>query len=118
MPRSKPTPLSEHAQRLAEEQARIEREMAEAERALRERRRPQRTKAAEPQRRVRLNNVAALELPRPRDHRFIGGSTSPRSRRPKRRAKPDARFAQIKFLFLCLILAVLVLILWRNLPPL
>lgn len=118
MPRRTPNPLSEQAQRLADEQARIERELAEAERALRERRKPQRAKAAAPARRVRLNNVAALELPRPRDHRILGGGVEPRRRHTKRRTKPDARFAQIKFLFLCLILAVLVLILWRNFPPL
>jgi hypothetical protein len=34
------------------------------------------------------------------------------------RPKPDARYARVKSLILCLILAVLGLILWRNFPPL
>jgi hypothetical protein len=52
-------------------------------------------------------------LPRPADHLIRGASGR---RRPTRRRKTDARIAQIKFLILCLILASLVLFVWKNLP--
>jgi hypothetical protein len=52
-------------------------------------------------------------LPRPADHLIRGASGR---RRPVRRRKTDARIAQIKFLILCLILASLVLFVWKNLP--
>lgn len=104
-------PLSEHAARLQAEQERLRREMAAAEKALRQKPKVARPRP-EPERRVRLNNVAALDLPRPADHLIRGG----RSRRPARRRKTDARIAQIKFLILCLILASLVLFVWKNLP--
>ena len=89
------------------------REMAAAEKALRQKPRVSRPRP-EPERRVRLNNnVASLDLPRPSDHLIRGGASR---RRPTRRRKTDARIAQIKFLILCLILASLVLFVWKNLP--
>ena len=105
-------PLSEHAARLQAEHERLLREMADAEKALRQKPKVARPRA-EPERRVRLNNVAALDLPRPADHLIRGGGTR---QRPTRRRKTDARIAQIKFLILCLILASLVLFVWKNLP--
>jgi hypothetical protein len=105
--------LSEHAARLQAEQDRLMREMAEAEKALRQKPKVARPRP-EPERRVRLNNnVASLDLPRPADHLIRGASGR---RRPVRRRKTDARIAQIKFLILCLILASLVLFVWKNLP--
>lgn len=89
------------------------REMAEAEKALRRKPKTARPRAM-PERKTRLNtNVAALDLPRPKDHLIRGGGAH---RRPTRRRKTDARIAQIKFLLLCLILASLVLFVWKNLP--
>ena len=114
MARRSSNPISEHVRRLQEEQDRLMREMAEAEKALRQRPKTARPKAI-PERKVRLNNnVAALDLPRPKDHLIRGGVTT--RRRPARRRKTDARVAQIKFLLLCLILASLVLFVWKNLP--
>lgn len=88
------------------------REMAAAEKALRQKPKVARPRP-EPERRVRLNNVASLDLPRPSDHLIRGGAAP---RRPTRRRKTDARIAQIKFLILCLILASLVLFVWKHLP--
>ncbi len=90
------------------------REMAAAEKALRQKPKAAPRPRPEPERRVRLNNnVASLDLPRPSDHLIRGGAVR---RRPTRRRKTDARIAQIKFLILCLILASLVLFVWKNLP--
>lgn len=114
MPR-RPTsnPLSEHAARLQAEHERLLREMAAAEKAVRQRPKPARPSPA-PERRTRINsNVASLDLPRPADHLIRGGAAR---RRPARRRKTDARIAQVKFLVLCLILASLVLFVWKNLP--
>jgi hypothetical protein len=106
-------PLSEHAARLQAEHERLLREMAAMEKAARQKAKPARPKP-EPERRTRLNsNVASLDLPRPADHLIRGGAAR---RRPARRRKTDARIAQIKFLVLCLILASLVLFVWKNLP--
>jgi hypothetical protein len=106
-------PFSEHAARLEAEQERLKREMAEAEKALRQKPKVTRPRP-EPERRLRINNhVASLDLPRPADHLIRGGGSR---RRPPRRRKTDARIAQIKFLILCLILASLVLFVWKNLP--
>jgi hypothetical protein len=113
MARPSSNPISDHVRRLQEEQERLMREMAEAEKALRRKPKTERPRPA-PERKVRLNNVAALDLPRPKDHLIRGGET-PR-RRPARRRRTDARMAQIKFLLLCLILASLVLFVWKNLP--
>jgi hypothetical protein len=107
-------PLAEHAARLRAQEERLAREMAEAEKALRRKPKPARPPAV-PERKTRLNsNVAALDLPRPKDHLIRGGE--PSRRHPARRRKTDARIAQIKFLLLCLILASLVLFVWKNLP--
>ena len=113
MARRPSNPLSEQARQLQEEHERILREMAAAEKALRQKPKVSRPRP-EPERRVRLNNnVASLDLPRPADHLIRGASGR---RRPTRRRKTDARIAQIKFLILCLILASLVLFVWKNLP--
>lgn len=117
MARRSSSPLSEYEQRLKEEEARLIREMAEAEKALR--RAPRAAKPSprpkpEPERPVRLNNVAALDLPRPTDHIFRGGREPGGPRRQHRRRKTDARVAQLKFLLLCLILAAMVLFVWSN----
>ena len=114
MARPSPNPISDHVRRLQEEQDRLLREMAEAEKALRRKPKVARPRAM-PERKTRLNsNVAALDLPRPKDHLIRGGGSI--HRRPTRRRKTDARIAQIKFLLLCLLLAFLVLIVWKNLP--
>ena len=106
-------PLSEHAARLQAEHERLLRELAAAEKAARQKPKTARPRP-EPQRPTRINsNVASLDLPRPADHRIRGGAAR---RRPGRRRKTDARLAQIKFLVLCLILALLVLFVWKNLP--
>lgn len=115
MARRSSNPLSDHVQRLEQEQARLMREMAAAEKAMRQKPKVARPQSV-PERKVRLNTVAAIDLPRPKDHRFIGGSLPTRQRRKTRRPKTDARLAQIKFLLLCLLLAALVLFVWRNLP--
>ena len=116
MPRRSSNPLSEHVQRLQDEQARILREMAEAEKALRRKPKPSARPVAAP-RNVRINNnVTAINLPRPKDHRFLGASGQLPVRRTGRRPKADARMAQIKFLILCLIFFGLLLFVWRNLP--
>jgi hypothetical protein len=112
MARQTPNPISDHVRRLQEEQDRLMREMAEAEKALRRKPKPARPAPA-PGRKVRLNNVAALDLPRPKDHLIRGGGSQ---RHPTRRRKPDARAEQIKFLLLLLILAALLVFVWKNLP--
>jgi hypothetical protein len=114
MPRRPSNPLSDHVRHLEEEHERIMREMAEAEKALRQKPKSSRPKP-EPERRTRINNFATITMPRPEDHLFPGGKTRP-SKRPFRRRKPEARLAQIKFLLLCLLLATIVLFVWRNLP--
>ena len=115
MARRPSSPLSEHARLLEEEHARILRELAETEKTLRQRPKPK-PKPAPEQRKVRLNNVAAVTLPpRPHDHIFRDGSGQP-PRRAGRRRKADARYAQIKFLLLCLLFVGLMLFVWKNLP--
>jgi hypothetical protein len=115
MPRRSPSsPLSEHAQKLQEEHERIMREVAAAEKALRQK--PKAAPKAEPERKVRLNNIVApISLPRPQEHIYRGGG-SKAPHRATRRRKTDARLAQIKFLLLCLLLVALLLFVWRNLP--
>jgi len=115
MARRPSSPLSDRARELEEEHARIMRELAATERALRQKPRPAKPKPAPPERKVRLNTVAAVTLPRPADHTFRGGGT-PLPRRATRRRKADARLAQLKFLLLCLLLVGLLLFLWKNLP--
>lgn len=117
MARRPSSPLSDYEQRLKEREAQLAREMAEAEKALR--RAPRASKPVprprpEPERPVRLNNVAAINLPRPTDHIFRGGREPGAARRHHRRRKADARIAQIKFLLLCLILAAMILFVWSN----
>lgn len=114
MSRRSQGPLSEHVQRLQAEQERLEREMAEAEKMLRRKPKPAPRAKAVPERQFRMN-TAALDLPRPSDHRIRGASDTV-GRRPARRRKSDARYAQIKFLLLCVLLAMLLIFLWRNLP--
>lgn len=114
MPRRSSNPLSEHAQRLQEEHERIMREMAEAEKALRQKPKQVRSKQ-QPEKRVRINNFATIGIPRPQDHLYPGGKTR-LGKRQHRRRKPEARMAQVKFLLLCLLLATLILFIWRNLP--
>ena len=117
MARRPSNPLSEHARLLQEQHERILREMAAAEKALRQT--PKAAARAKPgtERKVRLNSsvAASINLPRPPDHIYRGGGTRP-PRRAARRRKTDARLAQIKFLLLCLLLAALVLFVWKNLP--
>lgn len=112
MARRSSNPLSEHAQRLQEEHDRVLREVAAAEKALRQK--PKAAAKPAPEKKVRLNThvAAAITLPRPQDHIYRGGT----SRRATRRRKTDARLAQVKFLLLCLLLAALVLFVWKNLP--
>ena len=116
MARRPSNPLSEQAQLLQEQYEQNLRELAHAEKALR--RKPKTTAPTKPsaERKVRLNNVAAaISLPRPQEHTFRGGT--PRApRRNTRRRKTDARLAQIKFLLLCLLLAGLVIFVWKHLP--
>jgi hypothetical protein len=115
MARRSSNPLSEHAQRLQEEHDRVLRELAAAEKAMRQK--PKAAAKPAPEKKVRLNTsvAAAITLPRPQDHIYRGGT--PRTpRRATRRRKTDARLAQIKFLLLCLLLAALVLFVWKNLP--
>ncbi|MGA0849796.1 MAG: hypothetical protein ACO3RX_07570 [Chthoniobacterales bacterium] len=115
MPRRPSSPLSEHAQKLQEEHERIMRELAAAEKALRQKpKAAPRPKPAE-ERKVKIRNIASLDLPRPQDHLYRGGKAQT-PRRTTRRRKTDARLAQIKFLLLCLLLAALVLFVWKNLP--
>lgn len=115
MARRPSNPLDEHVQRLQEQQERLMREMAEAEKALR--RKPKATKP-KPVNEVKLRaaNVAAIDLPRPIDHRFLGGGAPSRRGRSRRRPKADARIAQVKFLLLCLLLAAVLVFVWKNLP--
>lgn len=114
MPRRSSNPLSDHVQRLQEEHERVMREMAEAEKALRQKPKTPRAKP-QPERRVRINNYATIGMPRPEDHLFPGGKTR-LNKKKYRRPKYEARVAQIKFLLLCLFLAMLILFVWRNLP--
>lgn len=115
MARRSSNPLSEHAQRLREEHERVLREMAAAEKALRQKPKVSARPKAEPERPVKIRNVTALSLPRPQDHIYRDGTVRT-PRRATRRRKTDARLAQIKFLLLCLLLAGLVLFVWKNLP--
>ena len=116
MARRSSNPLSEHAQRLREEHERVLREMAAAEKALRQKPKVPARPKPEPEKKVRLNNhAAAISLPRPQDHIYRDGTVRA-PRRATRRRKTDARLAQIKFLLLCLLLAALVLFVWKNLP--
>lgn len=115
MPRNSPSPLSEHARRLQEEQERVMREMAAMEKELRRKPRTERPKTSPGRRSVRINNVAAIDLPRPRDHVFRGSGRKSERRTPRRR-RSDVRIAQIKLLLLCLLLLGLALFLWKNLP--
>jgi hypothetical protein len=116
MERRPSNPLSAQAQLLQEQYEQTLRELAEAEKALR--RKPKGAAPAKPapERKVRLNNLAAaISLPRPQDHTFRGGT--PRApRRNTRRRKTDARLAQVKFLLLCLLLAGLFIFVWKHLP--
>ncbi len=114
MSRRSSNPLSDHVQRLQEEQERIKREMAEMEKALRQKPKPSRPKP-QPERRMRINNVATIGIPRPQDHLYPGGKTR-LNKHKYRRPKYEARVAQLKFLLLCLLLATLLLFVWRNLP--
>lgn len=92
------------------------RELAAAEKALRQKPKPAPQPKVEPDRKVRLNsNVVPISLPRPQEHIYRGGTVRT-PRRAARRRKTDARLAQIKFLLLCLLLAALVLFVWKNLP--
>lgn len=115
MARRPSSPLSEHALKLQEEHERILREMAAAERALRQKPRTAARPRAEPERKVKIRNVATFDLPKPKEHIYRGGSARP-PRRASLRRKTDARLAQIKFLLLCLLLAAFVLFVWKNLP--
>ncbi len=115
MARRPANPLSDHVQRLEEQRAQVMREMAATEKALRQKPKPVRPTAS-PARKIRLNNGAAVDLPRPKEHRFVGGTPRGKSRRQTRRSRTAARLAQIKFLLLCLLLATLILIVWRNFP--
>jgi hypothetical protein len=115
MARRPPSPLSEHAQKLQEEHDRILRELAAAEKALRQKPKAAPRPNPDTERKVKIRNVAALDLPRPKEHLYRGGK-SPTPRRTTRRRKTDARLAQIKFLLLCLLLAALFLFVWNNLP--
>ena len=117
MARRTSNPLSEHARHLQEEHDRILREVAAAEKALRQKPKAADRPKAEPVRKVRINAAvaASINLPRPPDHTDRGGSAR-QPRRATRRRKTDARLAQIKFLLLCLLLAALVLFVWKNLP--
>jgi hypothetical protein len=114
MPRNSSNPLSEHARRLQEEQERIKQEMAAMERELKRKPKVVRPRT-EPERRIRLNNSASIELPRPRDHVLRGGGR-PVHPRSSRRRRSDIRVAQIKLLLLCLLLLGLALFLWKSLP--
>lgn len=114
MARRSSNPLSDHVQRLQEQHERLMREMAEAEKALRQKPKTPRSKP-QPERRVRINNVATIGIPRPQDHLYLGGKTR-LNKRKYRRPKHEARVAQLKFLLLCLLLATLILFIWRNLP--
>jgi hypothetical protein len=116
MARRPSNPLSEQAQLLQEQYEQTLRELADAEKALR--RKPKAAAPAKPapERKVRLNNMpAAISLPRPQEHTFRGGA-SRAPRRNTRRRKTDARLAQVKFLLLCLLLAGLVIFVWKHLP--
>ncbi len=92
------------------------REVAAAEKALRQKPKVERPHAF-PDRKIRIN-VAAIDLPRPKEHIIVGGM--PRqpasSRRATRQTKAAKRMAQIKFLLLCILLATLLLVAWRNFP--
>ncbi|MBU3664625.1 MAG: hypothetical protein FGM15_01925 [Chthoniobacterales bacterium] len=115
MPRRPTNPLSEHVQRLQDEHDRLVREMAEMEKNLR--RKPKAPKPKPVQEvKLRAANVAAIDLPRPKDHRYLGGATPMRHARSRRRAKPDVRMAQVKFWLLCLVLAAVLVFVWKNLP--
>jgi len=116
MARRPSNPLSEQAQRLQEQYDRTLRELAEAEKALRRKpKAPTPTKPA-PERKVRINSVAAaISLPRPQEHTYRGG-TSRAPQRNTRRRRTDARLAQVKFLLLCLLLAALFIFVWKHLP--
>lgn len=117
MARRPANPLSDQFQRLEEQRAQVMRELEAAEKALRQKPKPARPEAVPGGRKIRLNNnVEAIALPRPKEHRFLGAGPSSRSRRTSRRTKTAARLEQIKFLLLCLLLATLVLIVWRNFP--
>ena len=115
MARQPSNPLDEHVRRLQEQHELLMREMAEMEKNLR--RKP---KAPKPKPvnevKLRASNVAAIDLPRPKDHRYLGGGTPARRGRTKRRPKTDARLAQVKFLLLCLLLASVLVFVWKNLP--
>ena len=109
-------PLSEQAQLLQEQYDQTLRELADVEKVLR--RKPKTTPPVKPapERKVRLNNVAAaISLPRPQEHTYRGGSARSPQRNTRRR-KTDARLAQIKFLLLCLLLAGLFIFVWKHLP--
>lgn len=92
------------------------REVAAAEKALRQKPKVDRPSAV-PGRKVRMN-VAAIDLPRPKEHIIVGGTARrpASSRRALRQSKATKRMAQIKFLLLCIVLATLLLVVWRNLP--
>lgn len=115
MPRRPSNPLDEHVQRLQEQHERLLREMAEMEKNLRRKPKAPKPKPA-PEVKLRAANVAAIDLPRPKDHRYLGGGAPSRRGRTKRRPKADARLAQVKFLLLCLLLAAVFLFVWKNLP--
>jgi len=116
MARRPSNPLSEQAQLLQEQYDRTLRELADAEKALRRKPKTAPPVKPAPERKVRLNNVAAaISLPRPQEHTFRGG-TARAPQRNTRRRKTDARLAQIKFLLLCLLLADLFIFVWKHLP--
>ncbi len=119
MARRSPSPLSAYEEHLRAEQARIAREVAEAEKALRRTPKTAPQTKPEPERKVRLNNVAGLQLhlPRPQDHIIRdAGSVASRRRSSPRRRKSDVRQAQMNFLLLCLLLAAIALFVYLKLP--
>lgn len=113
------SPYSDHIERVQKEQARILREMAEAERAAK---RKKKAVTAKP---VGVHKIrtttSAITLPRPKDHRFVSagenrGVRSARRGRGRASRPHEVHAARLKFMLLCLFVAVLFFFLWRNAP--
>ncbi len=117
MARRTPNPLSDAERRLAEMEERIRREEEELKRLINEAPKKRTTPAEPPPRRVRLDLATGHPPPQPASFRIPQAyGRSERPVRGKRSRRQEQRMAQIKFLCLCILLAVMVLLLWRSLP--
>ena len=98
---------------LRKKQEEMERRVADLPKQIEERERRQREM-------VRLRALATATdnvFGRPRDKRHSPGRPTGRAASSQRRmTRPEERSARLQFLFLCAVLAVILMLLWKSLP--